>query len=199
MKYVTVFALLLFTATAITFQSTAIAQDEAGDAMTEEQESNTVVIETKFGEIEIELLPEAAPKAVENFKGHVKAGYYDGVLFHRVISGFMIQGGDPNGTGTGGQSIWGGTFEDEIDKSSDLYSGQYNGYTRGTVAMANRGPNTNGSQFFIMHKDYGLQPNYTIFGKVVSGVETVDIIASQPTAGANRPTEDIKMTKVYVK
>lgn len=135
-------------------------------------------IETDNGAIELELLESAAPKAVENFRLLAEHGYYEGVTFHRVVKGFMIQGGDPTGTGAGGESAWGGAFPDEIDPQSELYRA---GYRRGIVAMANAGPNTNGSQFFIMHMDYDLPPNYVIFGRVTSGMTTVDRIADAPT------------------
>src|SRR5881396_2987491 len=116
---------------------------------------------TDKGSIEIELFPNDAPKAVRNFRFLVLGHHYDGLTFHRIIKGFMIQGGDPKGDGTGGESIWGGPIEDEINPSSPLYQ---QGYRRGIVAMANAGPNTNGSQFFIMHKDYPLPPKYVIIG-----------------------------------
>jgi cyclophilin family peptidyl-prolyl cis-trans isomerase len=132
------------------------------------------VIETDKGSIELELLPDAAPRAVENFRLLAEHGYYDGVTFHRVVEGFMIQGGDPSGDGTGGESAWGGYFDDELDPQSALYR---DGYRRGIVAMANAGPNTNGSQFFIMHRDYDLAPNYVIFARVTSGMSVVDAIA----------------------
>src|SRR5918992_2730746 len=140
-------------------------------------------IETNMGTIRFELLEEDAPKTTENFRLLAEKGFYDGVIFHRVIKGFMIQGGDPTGTGRGGQSAWGGRFDDEINRSSELYSGAYE---RGTVAMANAGPNTNGSQFFIMHKDYALPPNYTIFGKLVEGEDVVDAIATARTGPQDR-------------
>ena len=136
------------------------------------------VIETDKGAIEIEFLPSDAPKAVENFRLLAERGYYDNLTFHRIIKGFMLQGGDPSGDGTGGESAWGGTFEDEINRDSALYR---DGYRRGIIAMANAGPNTNGSQFFIMHDDYALPPNYVIFAKVTSGQSVVDAIAATPT------------------
>jgi cyclophilin family peptidyl-prolyl cis-trans isomerase len=136
------------------------------------------VVHTDKGDIEIEFFQDAAPRAVENFRLLAEHGYYDGLTFHRIVRGFMIQGGDPNGDGTGGESAWGGTFDDEIDVSSSLYRG---GYRRGLVAMANAGPNTNGSQFFIMHADYPLSPDYVIFARVTSGMDIVDEIASTPT------------------
>src|SRR5881296_946523 len=142
--------------------------------------NRTAEIQTNKGTINFELLEQDAPKTAENFRLLAEAGKYDGVIFHRVIKGFMIQGGDPTGTGRGGQSAWGGRFNDEINSSSELYRGAY---TRGTVAMANAGPNTNGSQFFIMHADYPLPPSYTIFGRVTEGQDVVNAIASSETDG----------------
>ena len=136
------------------------------------------VIETDKGTIEIEFLPTDAPKATENFRLLAEHGYYDGLTFHRIVKHFMIQGGDPSGDGTGGLSAWGAPFEDEIKPDSALYSG---GYRRGFVAMANSGPNTNGSQFFIMHENYPLPPNYVIFARVTSGLDVVDTLADTPT------------------
>jgi cyclophilin family peptidyl-prolyl cis-trans isomerase len=133
------------------------------------------LIETAQGTIELQLLPDAAPKAVENFRLLAEHGYYDGLTFHRIVKGFMIQGGDPSGNGTGGESAWGGTFEDEITPDAAVYQ---EGYRRGIVAMANAGPNTNGSQFFIMHDDYPLPPNYVIFARVTQGLDIVDAIAA---------------------
>ena len=152
-------------------------------------------IETNHGTIRFELLEEDAPKTTENFRLLAERGYYDGVIFHRVIKGFMIQGGDPTGTGRGGASAWGGRFDDEINRSSELYRGAY---ARGTVAMANAGPNTNGSQFFIMHADYPLPPSYTKFGRVVEGQDVVDKIATAPTRPGDRPVSDVVMNKVTV-
>ncbi|MBM3864490.1 MAG: peptidylprolyl isomerase [Verrucomicrobia bacterium] len=136
------------------------------------------VLQLEKGEIELELFPEAAPRAVENFRLLAEHGYYDGLTFHRIIRGFMLQGGDPLGDGRGGQSAWGGTFADELEPTSSLYRA---GYRRGIVAMANRGPNTNTSQFFIMHQDYRLPPSYVIFAKVIRGFEVVDALAELPT------------------
>ena len=137
------------------------------------------VIETDKGPIEIEFFANDAPKAVENFRLLAEHGYYDGVTFHRIVRGFMIQGGDPQGDGTGGQSAWGDPFPDEIDRDSPLYRA---GYQRGLIAMANRGPNTNGSQFFIMHQNYPLPPDYVIFARVTSGMAVVDALANTPTS-----------------
>ncbi len=162
---------------------------------------NTAVIETDKGSIEIELYPNAAPKAVENFRLLAENGYYNGLTFHRIVKGFMIQGGDPMGDGRGGMSAWGGTFPDEIDRGSELYRG---GYKRGLLAMANRGPNTNTSQFFIMHQDYPLPPAYVIFGKVTKGMDVVDaLVASPARLGADgdmsSPITPIVMKKVSIK
>ncbi len=136
------------------------------------------VIQTDRGDIALEFFENDAPRAVENFRLLAEHGYYDGLTFHRIVKGFMLQGGDPAGDGTGGESAWGGTFEDEIPLESELYRG---GYRRGLVAMANAGPNTNGSQFFIMHEDFFLPPNYVIFARVVDGMSVVDALADTPT------------------
>ena len=159
------------------------------------------VIETDKGAIELELLPSAAPKAVENFRLLAEHGYYDGLTFHRIVRGFMIQGGDPQGNGTGGQSAWGGRFEDEIQANSPLYQ---RGYKRGVVAMANAGPNTNSSQFFIMHQDYRLPPAYVIFAQVTKGLDVVDALASTPTTvgadgGMSQPLSPVVMRKVTIR
>jgi len=148
---------------------------------------------TNKGTIKFELLESDAPKTTENFRLLAEKGYYDGVIFHRVIKGFMIQSGDPTGTGRGGQSAWGGRFTDEINASSDVYR---RGYKAGTVAMANAGPNTNGSQFFIMHVDYPLPPSYTIFGRVTEGQDIVNAIATSATDSSDRPRSEVRMEKV---
>jgi cyclophilin family peptidyl-prolyl cis-trans isomerase len=153
------------------------------------------VIETNKGTFRFELLEADAPKTTENFITLAERGYYDGIIFHRVIDGFMIQGGDPTGTGAGGQSAWGGKFDDEINRSSPVYQ---LGYKAGTVAMANAGPNTNGSQFFIMHVDYQLPPSYSIFGRVTEGQDIVNAIATSPRARNDRPLTDVKMEKVTI-
>ena len=151
----------------------------------------TGVIETELGEIFIEFLETDAPRAVENFRLLAEHGYYNGLVFHRIVKGFMIQGGDPNGDGTGGLSAWGPPFADEINPGSPLYQG---GYKRGLVAMANSGPNTNGSQFFIMHADYPLPPNYVIFGRVTAGLATVDALANLPVqmGPSGEPSDPLK-------
>jgi cyclophilin family peptidyl-prolyl cis-trans isomerase len=133
--------------------------------------ASSAAIHTAKGDIVVQLYNQDAPKTVTNFATLGKKGYYDGLTFHRVEPGFVIQGGDPNGNGTGGYSIYGQTFTDELDPNTPSYQA---GYKEGVVAMANRGPNTNGSQFFIMLADNAQLPkNYTIFGKVTSGMEVV--------------------------
>lgn len=182
-----------------------------------------VIIKTNHGDIKVRLFPEAAPKAVENFKTHAKNGYYDGVTFHRVMKDFMIQGGDPDGTGRGGKSIWESPFEDEFDP-------EYHNL-RGSLSMANSGPNTNGSQFFIVQKsdvDKGfigemktagveggfsdavikayeelggtpwLDFKHTVFGQVFQGMDIVDNIANTKTGMGDKPKEDVLMEKVEV-
>ena len=131
--------------------------------------SYTAVLNTSAGAITVELLPGDAPNTVNNFVFLARQGFYDNVIFHRTIEGFMIQGGDPTGTGGGGPGY---RFADEPVQRP---------YSRGVLAMANAGPNTNGSQFFIMHADYALPPDYTIFGQAVAGLETIDAIATAPT------------------
>jgi cyclophilin family peptidyl-prolyl cis-trans isomerase len=157
---------------------------------------HTITIETTKGTIVFETYDADAPKTSENFVKLAQKGYYDGIIFHRVIEGFMIQGGDPTGTGMGGASFEGGKFADELNPATESFK---TGYTRGTVAMANAGPNTNGSQFFIMHKDTPLPKNYTIFGKVISGMDVVDAIATTPVNDSDRPLTDVVMKKVTVK
>jgi len=153
-----------------------------------------VILETTQGNITLELFPHIAPKAVENFLGHVKTGYYDGTIFHRIIKGFMIQGGDPTGTGRGGESIWNKPFDDEFSPNVTFNR-------KGLLAMANAGPRTNGSQFFITTVPTPhLNGRHTIFGEVKSGysnvikLETVDV-----SSRANRPLEEQKIIKAYVK
>ena len=129
---------------------------------------------------------------MKNFVTLAQKGFYDGLIFHRVINGFMIQGGDPTGTGRGGPGY---TFADELNPATVSYK---IGYARGTVAMANSGPNTNGSQFFIMQADNPLPNNYSIFGHVVSGMDVVDAIAKTPTDEGDRPIVKVVMEKVTV-
>lgn len=154
---------------------------------TEEITNKQVRIATNKGDIVVRFYPDTAPYTVSNFVALALKGYYDGVIFHRVIEGFMIQGGDPTGTGRGGPGY---TFADELEDDRT--------YTRGTVAMANAGTDTNGSQFFIMHTDYPLPHNYSIFGYVTEGMDVVDAIATTPTDAMDRPLAEIVMQKVTV-
>ncbi|OMF60267.1 peptidylprolyl isomerase [Paenibacillus sp. FSL R5-0490] len=188
--------------------------------LTEEVQGNERLVEmqTSKGNIKIKLFPDQAPKAVENFIKHSEDGYYDGLIFHRVIQDFMIQGGDPEGTGMGGESIYGEAFEDEF--SNELYN------IRGALSMANSGPNTNGSQFFIVQnttldpslkeqmekagypeeiiKAYEkggtpwLDNKHTVFGQVVEGMDVVDSIAAVETAEQDKPAEDVVIEKIEV-
>ena len=146
----------------------------------------TATMETSKGTIVLELFASEAPKAVNNFVFLAREGFYDGVIFHRVISGFMIQGGDPTGTGMSGPGY---RFDDEPVNRR---------YLAGTLAMANAGPNTNGSQFFIMHKNFNLPPNYTIFGFASEGQNVVDAIATTPTSATDRPLEDVYIISVTI-
>lgn len=173
------------------------------------------VMHTNMGDIEIKLFPEQAPKTVENFTTHAKNDYYNGIIFHRVIKDFMIQGGDPTGTGMGGESIWGRSFEDEF--TPELHN------LRGALCMANAGPNTNGSQFFIVQAsdvpsnmleqmkdlaDNGFPPEiaeayakmggtpwldfrHTVFGQVVNGMDVVDAVANVQVGAADKPINDV--------
>ncbi len=152
----------------------------------------TVVMKTTKGDIKIRMFPDKAPKAVENFITHAKEGYYDGIIFHRVINDFMIQGGDPTGTGMGGQSIWGRPFEDEF--SPELRN------IRGSLSMANAGRNTNGSQFFIVQTEATpwLDGRHTVFGQVYEGMDVVDSIASVRVDMLDKPFEDIKIIGIDV-
>ena len=193
--------------------STDIADNEAA-----------VKIKTSAGDITIKLFPEEAPLAVENFLTHAKEGYYNGIIFHRVINGFMIQGGDPDGKGTGGQSIWSGK-DDSIDAGNgfknEISAFLYN--IRGALAMANAGADTNGSQFFInqnpadasgqlssgktpgkiieAYKNGGnpsLDGGYTVFGQVIEGMDVVDKIASSETDASDKPTSDITINSIEI-
>lgn len=161
--------------------------DSAPDLSIDPAKSYTATLDTDHGEIVIDLDAGRSPLTVNNFVFLARDGFYDGVIFHRVIENFMIQGGDPTGTGRGGPGY---RFRDEIEGSGT--------YSRGTVAMANAGPNTNGSQFFIMHQDYGLPHSYTIFGTVRSGMEAVDAIATTATDRSDRPESDVAINKVTV-
>ncbi|MDO4607774.1 MAG: peptidylprolyl isomerase [Clostridia bacterium] len=179
------------------------------------------VMHTNMGDIEIKLFPEQAPKTVENFTTHAKNGYYNGIIFHRVIKDFMIQGGDPTGTGMGGESIWGGSFEDEF--TPELHN------LRGALCMANAGPSTNGSQFFIVQasdvpanmldqmKDLPdsfppeiadayaklggtpwLDFRHTVFGQVIDGMDTVDNIANTKVGYGDKPVNDVVINGIDI-
>lgn len=179
------------------------------------------IIKTNMGEIKVKLFPAEAPKTVENFTTHAKNGYYNGLIFHRVIKDFMIQGGDPTGTGMGGESIWGHSFEDEFDVK--LHN------IKGALSMANAGPNTNGSQFFIVQADNvpanmlsqmkempesfpedivkayeekggtpWLDFRHTVFGQVVEGIEVVDSIANVKVGAADKPVDDVIIDTITV-
>jgi len=159
-------------------------------------------IHTNKGDIAIEFFDKQAPNTVANFIKLAKSGFYSGVKFHRVIKGFMIQGGDPLTKDDSKMNLWGTggpgyAFPDEIDAKSDLYTKI--GYAKGIVAMANSGPNTNGSQFFIMTENYPLPPLYTIFGKVLSGQDVVDKIANVPTAPGDRPISPVVINSISLK
>jgi cyclophilin family peptidyl-prolyl cis-trans isomerase len=147
---------------------------------------STATIHTNHGAIAVELFDDDAPKTVENFRKLAGDGFYDGVIFHRVIKDFMVQGGDPTGTGTGGPGY---QFEDEINQNKII---------RGALAMANAGPNTNGSQFFIVTTDAApwLDGKHTVFGQVRSGMEAVDSIEAAETDGRDRPTQDAVIERV---
>ena len=156
-------------------------------------DSKTVaVIKTNMGTIEIELFAEQTPKTVENFVGLSEKGYYNGVIFHRVIKNFMIQSGDPTGTGRGGASFWGGKFEDEF--VSDLKHD-----TPGMLSMANAGPNTNGSQFFItLVATPWLDGKHTVFGKVINGMDVVYEIGEVKNAAGDKPVNEVVMEEVTI-
>ena len=152
-----------------------------------------VVLETTQGNIEVRLLAQAAPKACENFKGLVAKGYYNGLIFHRVIKNFMIQGGDPTGTGSGGASLWGKSFADEFAPNVKFDRG-------GILAMANAGPNTNGSQFFITTvATPWLNMKHTIFGEVIAGYDVVQKLEKVSVGPNDRPRVEQKIIKAYLK
>ena len=181
-----------------------------------------VTMNTNCGSIKFLMFPEVAPKAVENFTTHAKNGYYNGIIFHRVIEGFMIQGGDPTGTGRGGESIWGRSFADEFSPEAHNF--------RGALSMANAGPSTNGSQFFVVqagpvdprmfpmlerqykvklddetkakYAEVGGTPwldnHHTVFGQVIAGMDVVDMIARQPVGFQDKPRTDIVIESMTV-
>jgi cyclophilin family peptidyl-prolyl cis-trans isomerase len=159
---------------------------DAPDLTIDLGKSYTATLDTNHGSITIELKPDRSPQAVNSFVFLAREGFYDGVIFHRVVPGFVIQGGDPTGTGRGGPGY---KFRDELEGPGS--------YDRGVVAMANAGPNTNGSQFFICLEKVGLPHAYTIFGQVTQGMEAVDAIAALPTKG-EKPTQDAVINTVTV-
>ncbi len=182
MKYVAIFFLFIFS---LSFNLLAKENFVSN-------KKPTICLETTQGTITIQLNPTIAPKACENFLTLVKKHYYDGVVFHRVIKDFMIQTGDPDGTGAGGKSCWGKPFQDEVHAEVAFNK-------PGLVAMANAGPNTNGSQFFITTtKTPWLNMNHTIFGEVTKGYEFVQKIENTKTKEMDRPVEEQKIIKAYV-
>jgi cyclophilin family peptidyl-prolyl cis-trans isomerase len=171
---------------------TKTESNEMTDSPTSSDSILVAIIRTNVGTIELELFEKQTPKTVENFAGLAKKGYYNGVIFHRVIDGFMIQGGDPTGTGRGGESLWGGKFEDEIVPALRHDS-------PGILSMANAGPNTNGSQFFITHAATPwLDGKHTVFGKVISGMDVVYAIGKVPRNQMDRPVNDVVMEEVLI-
>ncbi|MCB1247097.1 MAG: peptidylprolyl isomerase [Acidimicrobiia bacterium] len=165
-----------------------MAYNAAPDLTIDLANTYSATLHTSAGDISFDLLAADAPQTVNNFVFLARDGFYDGVIFHRVISGFMIQGGDPTGTGMGGPGY---KFRDELGHSKSDYS-------RGTVAMANSGPNTNGSQFFVMHADYPLPNQYSIFGSVTEGFDTVDRIAAAATGAQDRPVQPVTIESVTI-
>jgi cyclophilin family peptidyl-prolyl cis-trans isomerase len=195
------FSAVLIASLAILMSACGQKQEEGAAPRPANQPNRTAVLETDMGVIKFELFENEVPRTAENFRLLAERGYYNGTIFHRVVNGFMIQGGDPKGDGTGGQTATGRMLPNEINPSSPLYQGSYR---RGLVAMANKGrPETGSSQFFIMHQTYPLRPDYTIFGRVTEGMEVVDRIATAPTTmgsdGAkSRPITPVKVNKAYV-
>lgn len=167
--------------------STSMKTYKAPEMIIDTNKKYRATLETSLGNIDIELNATATPKTVNNFVSLAQNGFYNNTVFHRVIKGFMIQGGDPIGNGTGGPGY---KFDDEA------FTGEY---TRGTIAMANSGPNTNGSQFFIMHKDYPLPKNYVIFGKVTKGIEVVDQITEGQVKANESGELSVPVSPVIVK
>lgn len=153
----------------------------------------TVTLHTNHGDITLEVFADKVPKTAKNFIELAKKQYYDGTIFHRIITDFMIQGGDPTGTGRGGESIYGEKFEDEFHPGLS--------HKKGYVSMANAGPNTNGSQFFIVHAEETtwLDGKHSVFGKVVSGMEVIETIAMVPTDSGDKPFKKVGITKTTIK
>ncbi len=181
---------------AMTASVAAFAQDSTithpEEPTVSDSSGTRVVIETNLGSITLRLYDELTPKTVENFLGLARKGYYDGVIFHRVIKGFMMQGGDPTGTGYGGKSLWGEPFEDEIVDSLHFDR-------PGLLAMANAGPGTNGSQFFITFAPTPwLDGRHTIFGEVIDGMDVVGQVEAVEVGPKDKPVEDVVITKVDI-
>jgi len=180
--------------------NTATSSEQASNSNSNNQVNNSniknmshiITIKTNMGDISIATYDADAPNTVKNFITLAEKGFYDGVIFHRVIPGFMVQGGDPTGTGTGGPGY---NFADELNPQTESYKA---GYKKGVVAMANAGPNTNGSQFFIMVADYPLPNSYSIFGKVISGQDVADAISNVKTGANDKPVTQVVMEKVTV-
>jgi len=187
--------ILLIVITLFGCGKTEETQSNVDESKKEEKVSTEMTvakIETNIGLIEIELFADKTPKTVENFTGLAEKGYYNGIIFHRVIPNFMIQGGDPTGTGRGGKSLWGGSFADEFD--ADLSHDE-----PGVLSMANAGPNTNGSQFFItLVATPWLDGKHSVFGKVITGMEIVEAIGEVETGAQDKPVKDVIMVSVTI-
>ena len=168
--------------------------DSPPDMQIDPSTSYSATVSTSKGDITLKLYAGDAPRTVNNFVFLANEGFYDGAIFHRVIEGFMIQGGDAYGASQGrpGTGDAGYKFDDELDKAKS------HGYPRGTLAMANAGPNTNGCQFFIMHQDYGLPPQYNVFGIATGGLDVVDEIATVRTGAMDRPAEDVVIQSIEI-
>ena len=187
-----ILGLIFLTANFLIAKGTGVKVTENNQIDEALSKKTTIVLETTQGRIDILLWPDVAPKACENFERLVEKGYYNGVPFHRIVKGFMIQGGDPSGTGRGGQSIWGKPFEDEVHKEVTFNRA-------GLLAMANAGPNTNGSQFFITTAATPwLNGNHTIFGKVIRGMNAIEKLDKVPVDAQDRPVKEQKIIKAYV-
>ena len=191
-KYLLITSVAIVVLTACAKQNTQDAKPNKEEGKKMSSPTTVAIIKTNMGTIELELFADKTPKTVENFVGLSEKGYYNGVIFHRVIENFMIQGGDPTGTGRGGESFWGGKFADEIVPSL-----RHDG--PGILSMANAGPNTNGSQFFItLVPTPWLDGKHTVFGKVISGMDVVYAIGKVKTGAGDRPINDVVMEQVTI-
>lgn len=206
-----IFAIIAMLMAALTVISFSQTKKTKGASMSKNQATpggvgkQIAVIQTSMGTIEVELFGNDAPKTVENFVKLAQKKYFDGMRFHRVVPGFVIQTGDEfskdpkkaDQWGTGGESIWGKDFEDELNPATPSYQA---GYKHGVLAMANKGPNTNSSQFFICLQDVQLPHSYTIFGKVTKGLDVVDKIGKVPTdPSSQRPRSDVMLKHLTIK